>query len=104
MKNYGLGNFLLDVRSSAVSRVVSKELRADAMNGLLPSEGGFALRPEFVAEVWRHAELTGQILSRCKVYEKTDAGRQCRVPGISETSRASGSRYGGLRRRMGGRA
>ncbi len=90
------GDYLRNVRSWTLSRSVSDEFRATGLTGSVMSEGGFALKSEFVADVWQRATVAGQILSRCRTYEKTDAGRSCRVPVVSEASRAAGARYGGL--------
>jgi HK97 family phage major capsid protein len=61
----------------------------------VPSDGGFLVIPEYSAEIWSKVYETGQIISRCN-----------RVPTTSdrlvfntndETSRAAGSRWGGVR-------
>jgi len=103
---YSLGEFMQEVHVAALThekrpRLVRHEQKyrimaaASGMNEGLPAEGGFAVGTDF----------GGQLVT--KVYENSLAGRCARTPisgssnsmkmnGINETSRANGSRYGGV--------
>jgi HK97 family phage major capsid protein/HK97 family phage prohead protease len=69
-----------------------------AVQGLsegIGSDGGFLLQPQFVNEVMTNVWQTGEIMKRCySVPMKTNS---LQIPGVDETSRATGSRAGGIR-------
>lgn len=59
------------------------------------SEGGYLLQPEFTEEIFRKAFDSGQILSRVKKIPTTK--NAVKFPALVESSRADGSRWGGIR-------
>lgn len=63
----------------------------------VPSEGGFLISPERSSEVWQKMYEGGEILGRCATYEIGANSDSLEVPYLDETSRANGSRWGGLR-------
>jgi HK97 family phage major capsid protein len=72
------------------------ERAALGMNEKVPSDGGFFVQPEFVAEVLKRTYETGQVASRCRRLPLTTSN-SVKINGIDETSRANGSRWGGIR-------
>jgi HK97 family phage major capsid protein len=68
-------------------------LPAGASEGL-PSGGGFLVAPEFSREIIRRSYLVGDILGRC--FEMPVARQSIKFPQFNETSRAAGSRLGGI--------
>lgn len=75
------------------------ERRISAVSGLgtvIDSEGGFLIAPQFSTEILRRAYETGTILSRVRKLPPLSSN-EYRMPTVNETSRAAGSRYGGVR-------
>lgn len=72
----------------------------DAATGLqenIPSEGGFLVQQEFANELLTRAYETGQVASRCRRIPLGANSNGLKIPGIDESSRATGSRWGGVR-------
>ncbi len=93
-----LGDFLHTViRSSRRSATVDPRLmveRALGMNEGTPADGGFAVPPEFAAEIVKNSWATGKVLARVRKIPMTSNVMKINV--IQEDSRATGSRYGGV--------
>ena len=62
----------------------------------IPSGGGFLVPTDFAADLWMKVYDTGQLLDRCERQPVTP-GNALKIPAIDETSRAAGSRFGGVR-------
>lgn len=60
-------------------------------------EGGFLVHSEFSNEIYRNAHDTGQLLSRCSRTTIGEGADGLEVSYVDETSRANGSRWGGVR-------
>jgi HK97 family phage major capsid protein len=70
---------------------------ASGMSESVPSDGGFLVQQEFSQTIFERAYSTGQILSRISPLP-IGAGRNgLKIPCVDETSRANGSRFGGIR-------
>jgi len=70
------------------------EARASGMNETIGSEGGFLVQSDFSNELWKRMYETGALYSRTRrVGVKGDG---ITIPTIDETSRANGSRWGGV--------
>jgi HK97 family phage major capsid protein len=68
---------------------------ASGMQQSVPSEGGFAIAPQFVTEIWdKLNQGTGNLLGMTDQY--TVIGESLSFPANAETSRVTGSRYGGV--------
>lgn len=67
---------------------------ATGANETVPSEGGFAVQQDFSSEILKSVHETGAIISRCR--KVTVSGNGLKINGIDETSRANGSRWGGV--------
>lgn len=65
------------------------------MSGISGSVGGFGLKPEMATEVWDKARSVDGPLARCTF--RTTLQREFWLPGFAETSRAGGSRWGGVK-------
>jgi len=61
-----------------------------------PSDGGFLLQPNFVAGLWQRAYDGSDLLQRCFKVPIGDNNDSVKINGIDETSRATGSRWGGV--------
>jgi HK97 family phage major capsid protein len=88
-------------RNTAVTdklfKVISDaELKALGMNEEILSEGGFLLQPEFSAELFQRAYETGAFASRARRIPIGDRSNSIRINAIDETSRVTGSRFGGI--------
>ena len=60
----------------------------------LDSDGGFLIQTDFSSEILRRMYTMGAVLSRVRMLPVT--GNAIEIPGIDESSRATGSRLGGI--------
>lgn len=78
-------------------RLRSGEIRAaTGMSLSVPSDGGFLVQQDFANEIMKETFETGLLASRCRRIPIT-VGNSIKIPGLDETSRATGSRQGGIR-------
>jgi HK97 family phage major capsid protein len=69
-------------------------LKATGLNEAIPSQGGFLVPPEYSSKIQEKMYNVGQILS---YFQPTPiSGNNMVFPVVSETSRADGSRWGGV--------
>lgn len=61
------------------------------------SEGGFLIQKDFAPDLMKEGFTTGELSRRCSPHEVSAQSDGLRVPYIDETSRATGSRWGGVR-------
>ncbi len=61
-----------------------------------PTSGGFLVQTDFATEIFTRAYDMGQILSRVFKLPISAKSNGIKIPGIDETSRATGSRWGGV--------
>jgi len=61
-----------------------------------PSDGGFALQPEFSTEILQRSYQMGEVLSRVRRLGIGANSNSLKVNAIDETSRQTGSRFGGV--------
>lgn len=90
------GQFFKAVRMAATTgrRDVRLDKKASGMNESVPSEGGFLLPQTMINRIAERMYGTGNILSR--VQRDPVTGNSITINVLDETSRASGSRYGGV--------
>ena len=69
---------------------------ATGLSETVPSEGGFILQSDFSYDLLRGAFETGTIANRCKRLSLRSNTNSIKIPMIDETSRATGSRWGGI--------
>ena len=77
--------------------VDSRLVRAPTGAGEIdPSAGGFLVQTDFATAVFMRAYDMGEILSRCEKFSLSTTANSIKIPGVDETSRATGSRWGGV--------
>lgn len=70
--------------------------RAAGMNEAVPAEGGFLVQQDFASELLKRAYQTGVLAQRCRRVPIGPNANGLKVNAIAETSRANGSRWGGV--------
>jgi HK97 family phage major capsid protein len=92
----GLGEFAIAVRNAATGQGFDPRLSAAAtgMNSTTGADGGFAIPVEYAAGIESTMFQTGDLLSR--VDARSISGDRIVYTAIDETSRATGSRQGGV--------
>jgi len=106
---YPLGEYLQEIAASAKSvlsggralpRVVNYQdkVRAAATGAgeAVPSDGGFLVGTDFADGIIKRAYDNNQVLSRCTRRTISGPSNKVEINGIDETSRADGSRHGGI--------
>ncbi len=63
----------------------------------VPSDGGFLVQQDFASEIIQVMHETGQIAGRCRNLPISSVSNSIVIHGVDETSRATGSRLGGVR-------
>ncbi len=94
-----LGEQLMSIKNFATGQNRDERLfdvKALGLNEAIGSEGAFLLQPQFAAEMWKRAYEVGQFSSRCRRLTIGGGGNSLSMNAIDETSRATGSRYGGM--------
>ena len=94
------GDYLHAVRQAATESnshgILERKLQAaSGLNTVVDSEGGFLIAPQFSNEILRKMFEGGDILSRVRRIPLT--GNTINIPYVNESSRADGSRWGGVR-------
>jgi HK97 family phage major capsid protein len=96
-----LGEQLLAVADYAMGRSTDNrllEVRAvSGLNETIPSEGGFLVQQDFYAELLKPVYETNEIPGRCLRIPISGPSNSFSMNTVDETSRATGSRWGGLR-------
>jgi len=80
-------------------QVDNRLLRVQAASGsneAIPSEGGFMVQTDFAAGIIKTIFESGQLASRCTKLPISANSNGIKLNGIDETSRANGSRWGGV--------
>lgn len=96
------GEFLQAVRHANLStgqmddRLRKQTLAATGSNETVGSEGGFLVGTDQSAEIMKRVYETGTLARRCRRIPISAASNGVKINGIDETSRANGSRFGGV--------
>lgn len=61
-----------------------------------PSAGGFLVQTDFASAVFARAYDMGELLGRTQKLSLSTTANGIKIPGVDETSRATGSRWGGV--------
>ena len=89
------------IRASQPGGTVDQRLmQTRAVMGMaegMPSDGGFLVQTDFATELLKRTYETGQVASRCRRIGISANANGLKIPAIDETSRADGSRWGGVR-------
>lgn len=80
-----------------VDRRLSVLNAATGLNESVPSDGGFLVQPEFAQAIFERAYSTGEIMTRINKIPIGPGRNGLKTPGVDESSRADGSRWGGIR-------
>lgn len=72
------------------------EERATGMSEGIPAEGGFLVGVDYVNELLKKTYETGILAGRCRKIPVSANSNGIKMPYIKETSRADGSRWGGI--------
>jgi HK97 family phage major capsid protein len=86
-------------RAACPNGRVDSRLTTRAATGLsesVPSDGGFLVQQDFVSELLKRAYNTGVIASKCRKIPLSTNSNGLKINAINETSRANGSRWGGI--------
>lgn len=88
------------VRSSKQGAPVDARLlevqNASGANEGVPSEGGFLVQQDFASELIRNIFETGRLAALCRRIPISGNANSIRFNGVDESSRADGSRWGGV--------
>lgn len=74
-----------------------QQLAASGLNEGISSEGGFLIETQFAREILRRAYDTGEVAKRCRPFPVGSGANGISLPRVDEISRATGSRWGGVR-------
>lgn len=69
---------------------------ASGLNETAPSDGGFLVQHDFSSEIFSRTYELGQVLSRCRRVPIGPNANGLKTLAVDETSRATGSRWGGV--------
>jgi len=72
------------------------QVRAAGLNETVLSEGGFTLQKDFSQEILQVAFDVGKVGKLCRRIQISGNSNNIKIPGLDETSRVAGSRYGGV--------
>lgn len=78
-------------------RLVDVRAAASGASALVGTDGGFLVSEDVASEIFKKVYETGQLASRCSVTPISANSDSLEVPYVDETSRATGSRWGGVR-------
>jgi HK97 family phage major capsid protein len=102
-----LGDQLMAVRNAAQPNNPQVDLRlygpheefraATGLSEAVPSDGGFLVQKDFAPTLLERTYATGSLLSRVDTLPIGPGSNGMKLNGINETSRADGSRMGGIR-------
>ncbi len=89
------------VKSSTKGAMVDTRLlqvqNASGANEGVPSEGGFLVQQDFISEIQKVMFDQSPLLTMCRQVPISGNANSVKINGIDETSRATGSRWGGVR-------
>lgn len=71
-------------------------LRVSGMSGSVPGDGGFLIQTDYQTELFQRIYENNPIVSRVRRIPISGNSNGIKLTAISETSRANGSRYGGI--------
>ncbi|MDA2937031.1 phage major capsid protein [Acidobacteria bacterium AH-259-A15] len=84
----------VDARLHQIREIEERQL---GLSESIPSQGGFMIQPTFSSELLTNAFETGILASRVRTIPLGANSNGLKINAINETSRADGSRWGGIR-------
>lgn len=96
-----LGDQLMAAKASSgkhatIDERLLKVKAASGLNEAVDSDGGFLVQDDFKADLWQLQHSTGLLQSRCETIPISANSNSLRWNALDETSRANGSRQGGV--------
>lgn len=96
------GLFLQAVRSAGVpgggeNKKLLEIRSASGLSETVPSDGGYLVQTDFANQLLESAFETGRLSSLCQRIELSSNSNRLEINGFDETSRVTGSRFGGIR-------
>lgn len=91
------GEFMGAVHRAASGYADERLIRSAGMAESPGADGGFVVGSEFASEIIKRMHESGQIFYRCRNIPIGQNFNGTKIPGVDETSRANGSRNGGVR-------
>jgi HK97 family phage major capsid protein len=85
-------------------RLFEQQLAASGASASVPADGGFAIGTEFSTALLTRARETAKIFPLCQEIPIGEGADSVELPYIDETSRANGSRWGGVQMYWAGEA
>ena len=82
---------------NADPRLFNQPKGATGLNETVPSDGGFLVQQDFSTELLKDVMNTGLIAPMCRRVTISGNSNSMKINGVDETSRATGSRHGGIR-------
>lgn len=89
--------FKTDDRLHHLNEWYQKRSTPSGMSEQVPADGGFLIYPDFSKEIYRLSQDTGSVYTRGTKIPISDQTNAIKIPAIDQTSRADGSRWGGVR-------
>ncbi len=111
-EEYPLGSYMQDLvvstqrmangqpvlpRVANYQKQVIQAATATGANETVPADGGFLVGTDFAGPILSRVYDNSQVISRCTRRTVTAASNKISLQGIDESSRATGSRHGGIR-------
>jgi HK97 family phage major capsid protein len=94
---YSSNNFNVDERLLKINEAGAKKHAAAAGGAAaIGSDGGYLIQSDFTTEILKKAYSVGGLLSRCRRATVSANSDKLVIPYVKETSRATGSRWGGV--------
>jgi len=92
------GELLADVAVAGKNGIISGRLQraATGLSESVPSDGGFLVSPTYSNDLLETAWESTQVANRCWKVNIGSGSNSLKIPGFDETSRATGSRFGGV--------
>lgn len=88
------------LRASRPGGEVDPRLTSRAVFGMSegsPSDGGFLVQTDFATELLKRSYQTGVLAARCRKIQISGNANSLKINAVNESSRADGSRWGGVR-------
>ena len=84
--------------NSATHALAEQGIQAavDGQGIVIDSEGGFLVQTDFSTTIWQRMNAGGELLRRVTPLPLSPQANGIELPGVDETSRATGSRWGGI--------
>ena len=82
--------------AAVMERSVGYSAAALGAGEAVDSDGGFLVQTDFATEIMRRMNELGQVINRVRRIPISSQANGIKLPGIDETSRVDGSRWGGI--------